>query len=57
MEKSKKIKLIIGISYVSLVLIFLLLFFSKFSLQEITSYDFIKKNRLYFLELKVLTYF
>ena len=52
MEKSKKIKLIIGISYVSLVLIFLLLFFSKFSLQEITSYDFIKKNRLYFLELK-----
>ncbi len=52
MEKTKKIKLIIGISYVSLVLIFLLLFFSKFSLQEITSYDFIKKNRLYFLELK-----
>ena len=52
MEKTKKIKLIIGISDVSLVLIFLLLFFSKFSLQEITSYDFIKKNRLYFLELK-----
>ncbi|WP_440924451.1 TVP38/TMEM64 family protein [Candidatus Pelagibacter sp.] len=52
MEKTKKIKLIIGISYISLVLIFLLLFFSKFSLQEITSYDFIKKNRLYFLELK-----
>ena len=52
MEKTKKIKLIIGISYLSLVLIFLLLFFSKFSLQEITSYDFIKKNRLYFLELK-----
>ena len=52
MEKTKKIKLIIGISYVSLVLIFLLLFFSKFSLQEITSYDFIKDNRLYFLELK-----
>ncbi len=52
MEKTKKIKIIIGISYISLVLIFLLLFFSKFSLQEITSYDFIKKNRLYFLELK-----
>ncbi len=52
MEKTKKIKLIIGISYLSLVLIFLLLFFSKFSLQEITSYDFIKKYRLYFLELK-----
>ena len=52
MEKTKKIKLIIGISYLSLVLIFLLLFFSKFSLQEITSYEFIKENRLYFLELK-----
>ena len=52
MEKTKKIKLIIGISYLALVSIFLLLFFSKFSLQEITSYDFIKDNRLYFLELK-----
>ena len=52
MEKTKKVKLFIGISYLSLVLIFLLLFFSKFSLQEITSYEFIKDNRLYFLELK-----
>ena len=52
MEKTKKIKLFIGLSYLSLVIIFLLLFFSKFSIQEITSYDFIKENRLYFLELK-----
>ena len=52
MEKTKKVKLFIGISYLSLILIFLLLFFSKFSLQEITSYEFIKENRLYFLELK-----
>ena len=52
MEKTKKVKLFIGISYLSLVLIFLLLFFSKFTLQEITSYEFIKENRLYFLELK-----
>ena len=52
MEKTKKIKLIIGISYFSLLSMFLLLFFSKFSLQEITSYDFIKDNRLYFLELR-----
>ena len=52
MEKAKKIKLIIGLSYSILVAIFLFLFFSKFSLQEITSYDFIKMNRLYFLELK-----
>ena len=50
--KAKKIKLIIGLSYSILLAIFLFLFFSKFSLQEITSYDFIKVNRLYFLELK-----
>ena len=52
MEKTKKIKLFIGLSYLTLVIIFLFLFFSKFTLQEITSYDFIKENRLYFLDLK-----
>ena len=52
MEKTKKIKLFIGLSYLALVIIFLLLFFSKFSLEEITSYEFIKENRLYFLKLK-----
>ena len=52
MEKAKKIKLIIGLSYLILLSVFLFLFFSKFSLQEITSYDFIKKNRSYFFELK-----
>ena len=52
MEKTKKIKLFIGLSYLTLIIIFLFLFFSKFSLQEITSYDFIKENRLYFLQLK-----
>ncbi len=52
MEKTKKIKLFIGLSYLVLIIIFLSLFFSKFSLQEITSYEFIKENRLYFLKLK-----
>ena len=52
MEKTKKIKIFIGLSYLILVSIFLFLFFSKFSLQEITSYNFIKENRSYFLELK-----
>jgi uncharacterized membrane protein YdjX (TVP38/TMEM64 family) len=52
MEKGKKTKLIIGLSYFTLIIIFLILFFSKFSLSEITSYDFIKDNRLYFLELR-----
>ena len=52
MEKSKKIKIIVGISYLILITVFLFLFFSKFSLQEITSYDFIKENRSYFISLK-----
>ena len=52
MEKAKKTKLIIGLSYLLLIIIFLFLFFSKFSLQEISSYNFIKDNRLYFIELK-----
>ena len=52
MVKSKKIKLFIGLSYLILLSTFLFLFFSKFSLQEISSYDFIKDNRSYFLELR-----
>ena len=52
MEKAKKTKIIIGLSYLVLLTIFVLLFFSNFSIQEITSYDFIKENRLYFLKLK-----
>jgi len=52
MEKSKKIKIIVGISYLILITVFLFLFFSKFDLQEITSYDFIKENRSYFISLK-----
>ena len=52
MRKAKKIKLFIGLFYVLVVGLFLYFFFSKFSIQEITSYDFIKQNRTYFLSLK-----
>ena len=52
MGKSKKIKLFIGLFYVSAVSLFLYFIFSKFSLQEITSYEFIKNNRDYFYELR-----
>ena len=52
MEKTKKIKIFIGIFYIILVGVFLFLFFSNFTLQEITSYDFIKNNRDYFSELR-----
>ena len=52
MEKTKKIKLFIGISYLVLLSVFLFLFFSKFSLEEIMSYNFIKDNRNYLFEIK-----
>jgi uncharacterized membrane protein YdjX (TVP38/TMEM64 family) len=52
MEKAKKIKIFIGLSYLVVICLFLFFFFSKFSLQELTSYDFIRKNRSYFFELK-----
>ena len=52
MEKNTKIKLYVGIFYLILLSTFLFFFFSKFSLREITSYDFIKENSLYLLEFK-----
>tara|TARA_B100001057_G_scaffold17953_1_gene16624 strand:- start:46 stop:765 length:720 start_codon:yes stop_codon:yes gene_type:complete len=52
MEKAKKIKLLIGLFYLISVGLFLYYFFSKFSLEEITSFDFIKNNRDYFFELR-----
>jgi len=52
MEKAKKIKLFVGLFYVALVTGFLYYFFSKFSFDEITSYEFIKNNRDYFFELR-----
>jgi len=45
MEKAKKIKIILGIIYFLIVSIFLWYFFTNFSIDEVTSYEFIKKNR------------
>ena len=52
MEKSKKIKITLGLFYLLVVSTFLYFFLSKFTLEELTSYDFIKNNRDYFFELK-----
>ena len=52
MEKAKKIKTFLGLFYLIVVCLFLYFFFSRFSFQEITSYEFIKNNRDYFFELK-----
>jgi len=52
MEKSKKVKILIGLFYSISLFLFLFLLFSKFSLDEITSYKFIQSNRDYFYDLK-----
>ena len=52
MAKSKKIKLFIGLFYIFAVGLFLYFIFTNFSLQEISSYEFIKNNRDYFFELR-----
>ena len=52
MAKLKKIKLFIGLFYIFAVGVFLYFIFTNFSLQEITSYEFIKNNRDYFYELR-----
>ena len=52
MEKSKKIKLFVGLFYLIFISLFLFYLFSKFSFQELTSYEFIKNNVNYFSDLK-----
>ena len=52
MEKTKKIKLFLGLFYLISIALILYFFFSKFSIQEITSYEFIKNNRDYFYNLR-----
>jgi len=52
MEKVKNIKIFVGLFYLMAVCLFLYFFFSKYSFQEITSYEFIKNNRDYFFEIK-----
>ena len=50
--KIKNIKILIGLFYLILLLIFLYLFFSKYSLEEITTYKFIQSNREYLINIK-----
>jgi len=52
MEKSKKVKITLGLFYLLVLFSFLYFFLSKFTLEELTSYEFIKNNRDYFFGLK-----
>jgi len=52
MEKSKKIKLFIGLFYVLTVSLFFYFILSKYSFEQLTSYNFIQDNKSYFFDLK-----
>ena len=52
MKKSKKVKIILGLFYLLVVSSFLYFFLSKFTIEELTSYEFIKNNRNYFFGLR-----
>ena len=52
MEKSKKLKIFVGLFYLILLVSFLIIFLSKYSFEEVASYKFIQQNREYFFQLK-----
>ena len=52
MNKLKNIKIVIGASYILIILIFLWFFFQNFSIQDFTSYELIKANRDILEEIK-----
>ncbi len=52
MNKTKNIKIILGISYILVISIFLWFFFQNFSIQDFTSYELIKANRDILEEIK-----
>ena len=52
MRKEKKIKIFLGLTYILIIISFLWVFFDKFSLNEFTSYEFIKNNIDYLNQLK-----
>ena len=57
MEKSKKVKITLGLFYLLLFSSFIYFLLSKFTIQELTSYEFIKNNRDYFFDLKQGSFF
>ena len=57
MEKAKKIKIYLGTLYLLIVFIFLWFFFGKFSLNDLTTYEFIKNNRDYIFKVKQNDFF
>ena len=57
MKKDKKVKIFLGLTYISIVILFLWLIFDKFTLSELASYEFIKNNINYLNSLKQSNFF
>jgi len=45
MHQEKKIKLLLGLFYVSILISFIFILFSNFNLEELSTYQFIQKNK------------
>jgi len=52
MEKDNKVKIYIGLIYILIISLFLWLLFNKFTISEITSYDFLRLQQNYLFSLK-----
>ncbi len=57
MINNKNLKIYLGTIYSIILFTFLWFFFSKFSIQELTEYEFLRKNRDFFLEIKQNNFF
>ena len=57
MEKEKKIKIYLASTYLFIISVFLWVFFSNYSINEITTYEFIKNNRDILIEFKKSNFF
>ena len=57
MKKDTKVKIFLGLTYISIIILFLWLIFSKFTLSELTSYEFIKNNINYINSFKQNNFF
>jgi len=57
MKKDIKIKIFLGVIYLSIVILFLWLIFNNFTLSELASYEFIKNNRDYLISAKESNFF
>ena len=57
MSKDKKLKIYLGSIYLLIISVFLWFFFNNVSIEELSSYDFLRKNREFFLNFKQNNFF